>query len=318
MSQVTPGWYADPSGRFSQRYHDGTQWSEHVVDAAGNRSTDPTGGQAPAQTAGYGAQQQSQPGYGQQDYGQQQQQAQPQSYGQQQPQSYGQQSSGEGYGAQPSYGAQSDQGWGAQQAPQSYGQQQGYGQQQPQSYGQQPAGYGQPGYAYGQTYGASTSSGFTPTVGLIVAAVGGLLTLLSLFVLDFMKITVDGGEFGSNSDSGPLGDMTGEGSPAMLDSYGSIGRLLALVVIAFAIAAAANLPQLANFAQAKIAAAGAAGLFLLWHVVAMLSKPETGEVGLGEGIDLSTSPAIGGIIGVLGYGALIAGQFLQQPVGSNN
>lgn len=303
MSQVTPGWYADPSGRFSQRYHDGTQWSEHVVDAAGNRSTDPTGGQAPAQTAGYGAQQAAPQSYGQQDYGQQQQAG----YGQQQaPQSYGQQPSGEGYGAQPSYGGQSDQGWGQQQAPQSYGQQPGYGQQQPQSYGQQPAGYGQPGYSYGQTYGAS-SGGFTPTIGLIVAGIGGFLTLLSLFVLDFTKTS--GGGF---SESAPLGDMNETGFPGILKSYSSFGRLLGLLVIAFAIAAAAKLPQLQQFAQAKIAAAGAAGLFLVWHAVAMISKPD----GLPEG--LSWGPAIGAIVGVLGYGALIAGQFLEQPVGSNN
>lgn len=315
MSQVTPGWYADPSGRFSQRYHDGTQWSEHVVDAAGNRSTDPTGGQAPAQTAGYGAQQ-SQAGYGQEaeygsqpGYGQQQQPQQPQSYGQQA--GYGQQQpSGDSYGAQ-SYGAQSDQGYGQP----GYGQQAGYGQQQqPQSYGQQPS-YGQPGYAYGAS--SSSSGGFQLTIGLIVAGVGGLLTLLSLFVLDFMKASSDG-----FSDSGPLGDLSDDGGagfdiPALLKSYASIGRILALVVIVFAVAAAAKLPQLQNFAQAKIAAAGAAGLFLVWHIVAMISKPEiAGSAALGVDIDVSWSPAIGAIIGVIGYAGLVAGQFLEQPVGN--
>lgn len=304
MSQVTPGWYADPSGRFSQRYHDGTQWSEHVVDAAGNRSTDPTGGQAPAQTAGYGAQQQQAPqSYGQQDYGQQQagygQQQAPQSYGQQQP-------SGEGYGAQPSYGAQSDQGWGQQQAPQSYGQQQGYGQQQPQSYGQQPAGYGQPGYSYGQSYGASSSGSFVPTIGLIVAGVGALLTFISLFAMDFIKVSG-----GGTSVSLSLGDLNEDGVPSMLKNYASFGRLLAILVIAFAVAAAARLPQLQQFAQAQVAAAGAAGLFLVWHFVAMFTS---GDVAQGADV----GPAIGAIIGVLGYGGLIAGQFLQQPVGSNN
>src|SRR5687768_7754554 len=100
MSEVTPGWYADPSGRFSQRYHDGTQWSEHVVDSAGNRSTDPTNQAQPQAAAGYGSQQ-----------------------------SYGQQPSGQGYGAQvdTGYGSSS----GETYAPQGYGQQptsgQGYG-----------------------------------------------------------------------------------------------------------------------------------------------------------------------------------------------
>ena len=46
MSQVSPGWYPDPSGRFAQRYHDGSRWTEHVADAQGNRATDVPGGQA--------------------------------------------------------------------------------------------------------------------------------------------------------------------------------------------------------------------------------------------------------------------------------
>jgi hypothetical protein len=139
--------------------------------------------------------------------------------------------------------------------------------------------------------------------------------LLSLFVLDFLKVEFDMGGFGSGSESGSLGDMSGDGAPAMLDSYASIGRLLAILVIAFALASAAQVPQLAKVGQAPIIAAGLVGLFLLWSVVAMLSKPDAGELGVG---DISTSPAIGGIVGVLGYGALIAGQFLRQPVGGTS
>src|SRR6266508_5234860 len=97
MSQVTPGWYADPSGRYSQRYHDGSRWTEQVVDASGNRSTDPVGD--PSQSAAQSAQ--SGQGYGQQGYGQQ---------------GYPQQSSGQGYEQQGTYGQQptSDQGYGQQ------------------------------------------------------------------------------------------------------------------------------------------------------------------------------------------------------------
>lgn len=315
MSEVTPGWYADPSGRFSQRYHDGTQWSEHVVDSAGNRSTDPTNQAQPqAQAAGYGGQQAS---YGQSSSG---------GYGAQPDPGYGA-SSGEGYGAQ-GYGQQApsgqgygQQGYGQQQQQQpGYGQQPSYGQQQqpPQQpgYGQQGAGYGQPGYNYGQSagYGAVPTAPFTPTIGLIVTGVGAVLVFLSLFALDFLKIEVDTGGFGGGSQTGSLGDMSGDGAPAMLDSYASIGRILAIAVILFAVAAAAQVPQLAKVAQASYIAAGLAGLFLLWSVVAMLSKPEAGDLGVA---DISTSPAIGGIVGVLGYGALIAGQFLRQPVGGN-
>ena len=284
MSQVTPGWYADPSGRFSQRYHDGTQWSEHVVDAAGNRSTDPTNQQP--QAAGYGAQQQA---------------------------GYGQQSSGQGYGqSDPGYGqAQSS---GENYAPQSYGQtpsQQGYGQQ---GYGQQQqpqqAGYGQPGYAYGQqapSYGGASAS-FSPTIGLIVAGIGALLVLASVFALDFLKVSFDLGEFGgSGSESAPLGDFNEAGAPGALKAYAGFGRLLAVVVVIGAVAAAAKLPQLAKIPQASIIAAAAAGLFLVWHVLAMLASQD----------QLDVSPAIGAILGVIGYGAVIAGQFLPQPVGGS-
>jgi len=298
MSQVTPGWYADPSGRFSQRYHDGTQWSEHVVDAAGNRSTDPTNQQPQAagygaqQQAGYGQQQTSGQGYGQADAGYGQAQSSGENYA---PQNYGQTPSGQGYG---------QQGYGQQQPPP----QQGYGQQ---GYGQQPQqpGYGQPGYSYGQqapAYGSGAS--FSPTIGLIVAGIGALLVLASMFALDFLKASVDLGEFGgTTSESAPLGDFNEEGAPGALKSYAGFGRLLAVVVVVGAVAAAAKLPALAKIPQASIIAAGAAGLFLVWHVLAMLAS--------GDGFDLS--PAIGAILGVIGYGGVIAGQFLPQPVGGN-
>ena len=56
MSQVSPGWYRDPSGRFAQRYHDGSRWTEHVADAHGNRDTDaPVGQTGPGLICGLGA-----------------------------------------------------------------------------------------------------------------------------------------------------------------------------------------------------------------------------------------------------------------------
>src|SRR5690606_33697634 len=89
MSQVSPGWYPDPSGRFAQRYHDGTRWTEHVADAGGQRSVDNPEGQAAPAADPYAGQQQSGDQWGQQA---------------QQPQS-----SGEGWaaqGGQPGYGQQ--------------------------------------------------------------------------------------------------------------------------------------------------------------------------------------------------------------------
>jgi hypothetical protein len=38
----TAGWAPDPFGRFQQRYHDGTRWTEHVVGPDGQQ-IDPLG-----------------------------------------------------------------------------------------------------------------------------------------------------------------------------------------------------------------------------------------------------------------------------------
>jgi hypothetical protein len=45
-----PDWYPDPTGRFEQRYWDGSQWTEHV-NSAGQQRTDPLPGEPPPVTA---------------------------------------------------------------------------------------------------------------------------------------------------------------------------------------------------------------------------------------------------------------------------
>jgi uncharacterized membrane protein YuzA (DUF378 family) len=310
MSQVSPGWYPDPSGRFAQRYHDGTRWTEHVADASGNRNIDnPDAPGGPA--GGYGGQQQPAQGYGYDQGGQAGQAGGPgyggpggqqqsgQGYGQP---GYGQPTSGQGTGGQPSgqgYGTPSGQGYGPPGGQQGYGQQPGYGQQ---GYGQQP-GYGQPGYGqqgYGYAAPSGGSSGFTLTIGLIVAGVGALLVLLSLFSLDFIKIQGQGGSLG-DVDKAP-----GSLLPKGLDTYASFGRLLALLAAVFAVVVAAKL--LSQLPNAAIIAVAVVGVCALWSVLAMFSSPK----------GLSADPAIGAFVGLLGYAGLIAGQFLPQPVGSSS
>jgi hypothetical protein len=325
MSQVSPGWYPDPGGRFAQRYHDGTRWTEHVADAGGNRSTDaPAGQQQPAAQPqqGYGQQAQPQQGYGQQTPSGQGYEQQP-GYGQQQTpsgQGYGQQTpSGQGYGQQPGYGqTPSGQGYGQQpgygQTPsdQDYGQQgygqQGYGQRGygQQGYGQQ--GYGQqPGYGYGT---AAPGSGFVPTIGLITAAVGGLLVLISLFATDFLSVKVTAFGGGSDSQGISLGDISDVGGdpPAVIGTYSSFGRLLAFLLVAFVILAVLRLPQipqLSNLEQLPIIVAAACGVFALWHILSMFTSMEGADV----------SPTLFAILGLLGYAGMGAGPFLKQPLG---
>ena len=295
MSQVTPGWYTDPGGRFAQRYHDGTRWTEHMVDASGNRSTDPTGepGQSQASSGGYGAQQQ-------------------QGYGQSSGDSWGQQSSG-GYGAQ-----QAQQGYGQQQAQQGYGSG-GYGAQQGQQgygsggYGQQQA-YGQPGY--GQAgYGGASSGGIQLTIGLVTAGLGALALLLSLFMLDFLKVSTEG--FSISGSLGDIGDDVGGGGgelPGGLDTYANFGRFLAVLVIAFAIVVVLRLPFVENIPQAPLIAAIACGVFLLWHVLAMMAQFEAPA---GVPISIDSSPTFGAILGALGWIGVGAGPYLKQQLGGS-
>jgi hypothetical protein len=306
MSQVTPGWYTDPGGRFAQRYHDGTRWTEHVVDASGNRSTDATGdsGQAQAGSGGYGAQ--SAGGYGQ---------SSGDSWGAQQSGGYGaqQQSAQPGYGAQQQsggYGAQSG-GYGAQSPQQDYGsggygaQQQsgGYGGQQQSPYG----GYGQQGYGAA----AGAGGGFQLTIGFIASCVGGLLLLISLFMTDFISVDVAGQNFKTS-----LGDVDsalgGPGSdlPGGLSTYASFGRFLAILLIGFAIAVAAKAPFLQSVSQAPLIVSIAGGVFVLWHALAMLAQFEA------PGIEVSTSPTLFAILGALGWIGIAASPYLKQPIGN--
>lgn len=365
MSQVSPGWYPDPSGRFAQRYHDGTRWTEHVADVHGNRATDVPRGQAGStsraratQGYGQGGQRAADPygrqstgpgrGYGEPsarerghgegspgpDPGRGQRPPQEQGWGQEQPGSgrepaaqQGDTSWGHGAGAgswPAQGGAAGGDYWSQAQgaappadrgrpfappgsqttgpARQAPGRVPGSGQRDAGwPYGQRPP-RGQPGQAYAP---AAAPRGFTPTVGLIVAMVGAVLLLLSLFGLNFLELSFPG-----LSRSVSLADIAGdfgEGAPGALASYADFGRFLAVLVIVFAIVAASNaVPQLRGISSLPVVVAALCAGFALWHVLAMLASGE-------EGVDVS--PTFGAIIGLLGYVGLAAGPFLRQPVG---
>jgi hypothetical protein len=372
MSQVSPGWYPDPSGRFAQRYHDGRRWTEHVADAQGNRDTDapvaqagpashadsaqhshsqrhgqadqrtpdPYGRQSTGAERGYGGQSAreyygqdvagSERGYDQgaareQDWGQERP-GSSRRYGDQRPDARWDQAGAESWQAQPDGSAGRNQRPGAQGPAQhggdrwaatatggtaagrdssAAGQGQGryaagphYG--QPGGYGQ-PAGYQDPGYGYAPT---ASSPGFTLTLGLIVAGVGAVLLLLSLFGLNFLELSFPG-----LSRSVSLGDIAGdfgEGAPGALATYADFGRYLAVLVAVFAILAVVRVvPQLRNISALPAIVAVACGAFALWHVLAMLANAD-------EGVDVS--PTFGAFLGLLGYVALAAGPFLRQPL----
>jgi Protein of unknown function (DUF2510) len=171
---------------------------------------------------------------------------------------------------------------------------------QPAGYGQ-PAAYRDPGYADAPS---GTARGFTPTIGLVVAGVGAVLLLLSLFGLNFLELSFPG-----LSRSVSLGDIAGdfgEGAPAALATYADFGRYLAVLVAVFALLAVVRVvPQLRDIAALPAIVAVVCGAFAIWHALAMLASAD-------EGVDVS--PTFGAILGLLGYVALAAGPFLRQPL----
>ena len=171
---------------------------------------------------------------------------------------------------------------------------------QPAGYGQ-PATYRDPGYDYAKS---DSSRGFTPTIGLIVAGVGAVLLLLSLFGLNFLELSFPG-----LSRSVSLGDIAGDfgdGAPAALATYADFGRYVAVLVAVFALLAVVRVvPRLRDISALPAIVVVVCGAFALWHVLAMLASAD-------EGVDVS--PTFGAILGVLGYVALAAGPFLRQPL----
>jgi hypothetical protein len=177
-----------------------------------------------------------------------------------------------------------------------------------QRYGQ-PAGYGEPATSRQAGYGYAppvSSRAFTPTIGLIVSAVGAVLLLLSLFGLDFLELSL--ADFSQSVSLGDIAGEFGDGAPAALSTYADFGRFLAILLIVFAVLATAKVaPQLRDVSALPVIVAVACGGFALWHVLAMLA-------GADEGVDVS--PTFGAILGILGYVGLAAGPFLRRPLQS--
>jgi hypothetical protein len=149
-----------------------------------------------------------------------------------------------------------------------------------------------------------------PTIGLIVAGVGALLVLLSLFGLDFLtiKISLGGASQSSGASLGDVSNSVGGDIPFAIDTYASFGRFLAALAVLAAVALTvvpSMVPTFPKIPNLPIIIAAVIGVFTLWHVASMFTSA--------SGVDIS--PAVGAIIGVLGYAAVIAGQFLTQPIG---
>jgi len=272
MSQWTPGWYADPTDGHAQRYYDGTRWTEHVVDADGARTLRPPPG-APAAAQAAGRQWATQPAYGQAPAAEPQQQQ---------------------WAAQPAYG----------QASAAEPQQQQW-QAQPD--------YGQAGYSP-STYGAAPAEvqrPFTLTVGLIVAVVGAVLLLASLFALDFITFTATAPGGAEESVSMSLGDLRSDdlidtSQAGRAGQYIEFGFIIGLIPLVGAVGWSAFQHRAEPDHPGGRAVTAVTILILAWHLMAMfLWDNEPG---------VSTSPAIGAWLGVVGYLALAASSWLPHPL----
>lgn len=252
-------WHPDPTGRYAQRYHDGANWTEHVVDAQGVQSTEPvqtwaadTVGGAQTTELLIGAPPTDAPtgGYGPSGY-------------------------------RPSGGYAPSGGWG-----------------QTSSY-DQPGGYDQPGYDQPSAppFGSpvvTTGSGIGVGPGLVVAAVGLVLVVLSLFVLDWFG---EGDVALSLSDTRELVDNSGDdsGLNAFTEAYLDLGYLVGLVVAGLALVA-----TLWRQALLRTAAVAVLALLAAWHVASLVDLARDGpdlEIGSYAGIAGYVAGLVGAVMG---------------------
>lgn len=221
-------WRADPTGRYAQRWHDGSKWTEHVADAQGTTSSDPYPVEPPAPA--YTPSQETnapswpdpttveQPGGGQGD---------PTAVG---PAGIGQSDPTTAYAGpphRPQPPGEPQTSW-PSPAYQPY-------QQAPPGWGTPPAGYGPPGYAppYGATPAAAPTKARArfSAVGLVLVVLGGAAVVVGLFALGWIR--------GTGIDASRTKLLTGgfhrtitnaHDITFMTDAFASWGAYAALVV----------------------------------------------------------------------------------------
>ncbi len=148
--------------------------------------------------------------------------------------------------------------------------------------------------------GTSAAGGVTVSVGMLVAGVGAILALLSIFALDYWKA----GDFGLTL--GDIADAPGSaGINALASSYAGFGRFLAVLAIVAVVVAVLRLPRLAAINdRLPMIATSVAGVFALWHLVGLFVAPD------GAGMALT------GLLGFVGLAGLATAPFLGQPLTS--
>jgi hypothetical protein len=157
----------------------------------------------------------------------------------------------------------------------------------------------------------TTGPGISAFIGVIIAGVGGLLVLLGLFALDWLKVA---GQSGNRSDVADLIDFIKDlgGDPNILsNTFFSFGWIIAILVALGAVAA-----SLFKLQALRIAVAAVVGLVFLWTLFgwlnfnAYLSNDSNAQA---LSID-STSLLIGGWVTLLGLAACAVGAVIGGPL----
>jgi hypothetical protein len=144
-----------------------------------------------------------------------------------------------------------------------------------------------------------TAGGIDLTVGTVVAAIGAIVALVSIFALDYWKAGSVGITLGDIADA-----PDGVGLNGLAVAYAGFGRFLAVLAIAAAVVAVLRLPALhAVEDRMALVASAVVGVFALWHLVGLFVAPD------GAGM------AVTGLLGVVGLAAVAAAPFLRQPLG---
>ena len=225
----SPGWYPDPSGRGVSRYHDGTRWTQQIIDRNGRQTVDPTGFDGPP------PQQPAQP-----------QAAQPQPAPHQGAQPVPPPAPGQ---PQQPYGAG---GWGYYQ--------QGYQQQGQWGWQQRPSPYW-PGML-------TRPSSPPPSPTLIILLLAGITVLaLGLFALPWVDGAGDESYTAVKLADifGEIADYYGEALDDGISAYfgGGIWALASLTTLAALLAVFANRSVAV---PARVVALLAAGAQIIWHL----------------------------------------------------
>jgi hypothetical protein len=165
-----------------------------------------------------------------------------------------------------------------------------------------------------QGYGEATPDVAPRSAGsLVAAALGVVLVMASLFVMDFFFFIIDDPDLWrlDHPNAFDLSEIADAPStvdvPATLDAYANVGRFLAVPAVLFSLSAVVRLRQVrqpGRWGTLPFFVAALCGVFGVWHLLAMTSYASFRYPGLDTTVDS------GAFFGLAGYVLLGASPFV--------